>query len=176
MVRHKRAGSATMYSSEDDDVPLAKKRALAKNEKHNNDGKPSSAGKKHVPIMPPPQKRASNRHKSVGRSIKHEGPEESDDPADASDREPTTPSPNKKNSKSSSVSPTKSDGKVTSRDTPRKRAAPVKELAAPRGIPTSWADVDEADRMLVTFKENGADWLTIRKEWQKMTGQITGAR
>ena len=59
------------------------------------------------------------------------------------------------------VSPTKAEG-MTVRNTPRKRTAP-KALAAPRGIPSSWEDADDADKVLITLKEAGDDWSTIWK-------------
>ena len=78
-----------------------------------------------------------------------------------------------------SVSPTKGNGVVESttvHNTPRKRQAPKKELAAPRGIPGSWDDADNADRMLVTMKENGEGWAEIRAAWKVATGQDTASR
>ena len=78
-----------------------------------------------------------------------------------------------------SVSPTKGNGEIegtTIHNTPRKRQAPKKELALPRGIPSSWDNADSADRMLVTMKENGQGWTEIRAAWMKATGQDTAPR
>lgn len=55
----------------------------------------------------------------------------------------------------------------------RQRMAPKNAVAAPRDIPTSWEDADEADQMLVTMKEDGVDWNTIREAWTAKTGQKT---
>ena len=65
---------------------------------------------------------------------------------------------------------------MTVKDTPRKRQAPKKELAAPRGIPSSWENADYADKMLVTMKEKGNSWAEIRATWQEVTGQDTAPR
>ena len=65
---------------------------------------------------------------------------------------------------------------MTVKDTPRKRQAPKKELAAPRGIPGSWENADYADKMLVTMKEKGESWAEIRATWQEVTGQDTAPR
>ena len=65
---------------------------------------------------------------------------------------------------------------MTVKDTPRKRQAPKKELAAPRGIPSSWENADYADKMLVTMKEKGDTWAEIRATWQEVTGQETAPR
>ena len=77
------------------------------------------------------------------------------------------------------VSPTKGNGEseaTTLNNTPRKRQAPKKELAAPRGIPSSWDNADHADRMLVSMKDKGEGWADIRAAWKVMTGQETASR
>ena len=65
---------------------------------------------------------------------------------------------------------------MTVKDTPRKRQAPKKELAAPRGIPSSWENADYADKMLVTMKDKGESWAEIRATWKEVTGQETAPR
>ena len=78
-----------------------------------------------------------------------------------------------------SVSPTKGNGApdgMTTHNTPRKRQAPKKETAAPRGIPSSWEKADAADRMMVTMKEKGEGWNDIRATWKELTGQDTAPR
>ena len=65
---------------------------------------------------------------------------------------------------------------TTVHNTPRKRQAPKKDLAAPRGIPASWDDADAADRMLVHMKEKGEGWNEIRAAWKVATGQDTASR
>ena len=65
---------------------------------------------------------------------------------------------------------------MTVKDTPRKRQAPKKGLAVPRGIPSSWENADHADKMLVTMKDNGESWAEIRATWKEVTGQDTAPR
>ena len=65
---------------------------------------------------------------------------------------------------------------MTVHKTPRKRQAPKKEVIAPRGIPSSWDEADDADRMLVTMKEKGEGWSEIRAAWKAATGQDTASR
>lgn len=55
----------------------------------------------------------------------------------------------------------------------RKRNAPAGSIAPPRGIPKSWDEAEEADRLLVTMKEDGKAWDEIRKMWKEQTGQDT---
>ena len=55
----------------------------------------------------------------------------------------------------------------------RKRNAPAGSIAPPRGIPKSWSEAEEADRLLVTMKDAGKPWDEIRKMWKEKTGQDT---
>lgn len=107
------------------------------------------------PVTPPKKgKRASAKGKSKAN----------DDSADTTDK---------------SVSPTKGNGEIegtTVHNTPRKRQAPKKELAAPRGIPNSWENADPADRLMVSMKEKGQSWTEIRATWKEVTGQDTAPR
>ena len=78
-----------------------------------------------------------------------------------------------------SASSAKGNGAVegmTVHNTPRKRQAPKKEVVTPRGIPSSWDEAGEADRMLVRMKENGEGWSEIRTAWKAVTGQDTASR
>lgn len=78
-----------------------------------------------------------------------------------------------------SVSPTKGNGALegmTVHNTARKRQAPKKDVAPPRGIPTSWDEAGDADRMLVAMKEKGEGWAEIRTAWKEATGQDTASR
>lgn len=78
-----------------------------------------------------------------------------------------------------SASPTKGTGALegmTVHNTARKRQAPKKDVAPPRGIPSSWDEAGDADRMLVTMKEKGEGWAEIRALWKEATGQDTAAR
>ena len=130
------------------------------------------------PGMPPPKKRASIRKNAESPVVKTEDIDEIEDASACADGESSTPSPKKrgttkkagKGDPDNSTSPTKSDG------TPRKRAAPKGALAPPRGIPSSWETADAADRMLVTMKNEGQDWSTIREKWTIMTGTETCGR
>lgn len=65
---------------------------------------------------------------------------------------------------------------MTVHNTPRKRQAPKKEVVTPRGIPSSWDEAGDADRMLVTMKEQGQGWSEIRTAWKAATGQDTASR
>ena len=65
---------------------------------------------------------------------------------------------------------------MTVHNPPRKRQAPKKGIVAPRGIPSSWDEAGDADRMLVTMKEKGEGWSDIRATWKAMTGQETASR
>lgn len=68
-------------------------------------------------------------------------------------------------------SPEKKSGK------PRQRAAPVAgKVGSSMAIPRSFEEAGPADRMLVSMKDEGKDWASIRRAWQTMTGQETGAR
>ena len=78
-----------------------------------------------------------------------------------------------------SASSAKGNGEIegmTVHNTPRKRQAPKKEIIAPRGIPSSWDEADDADRMLVAMKEKGEGWSDIRAAWKEATGQDTASR
>lgn len=79
------------------------------------------------------------------------------------------------NSNSKSCSPSKSNG-LTAKSTPRKRNAPKGGVADQRGIPSSWDEADEADRMMFTLKDQGATWSVIREKWTAMTGIETAPR
>ena len=79
------------------------------------------------------------------------------------------------NSKAKSCSPSKSSG-LTAKSTPRKRNAPKGGVADQRGIPSSWDEADEADRMMFTLKDQGASWGVIREKWTAMTGIETAPR
>lgn len=79
------------------------------------------------------------------------------------------------NSNSKSCSPSKSNG-LTAKSTPRKRNAPKGGIADQRGIPYSWDEADEADKMMFTLKDQGASWGVIREKWTAMTGIETAPR
>ena len=79
------------------------------------------------------------------------------------------------NNQSKSCSPSKSNG-LTAKSTPRKRNAPKGGIADQRGIPSSWDEADEADKMMFTLKDQGASWSVIREKWTAMTGIETAPR
>ena len=87
-------------------------------------------------------------------------------------RNPRTPTGS--NSKPMLASPAKLD--VTTKSTPRKRNAPKTAVADSRGIPASWDDADDADKMMLTMKDQGASWAEIRNKWTSMTGIETAPR
>ena len=64
------------------------------------------------------------------------------------------------------------DRSITVRATPRKRAPPIAEFVSDQiAIPTSWAEVGDADKKLMQMKEEGNGWEAIRKMWKETTGQ-----
>lgn len=161
----KKRGASTNAESSSEDTPITTERSITKKAKTET----RCRADVKEPKTPSPKKRASPQKKTIK--------------AEADDDEPTTPSPKKrspakraaKSSTDLSVSPTK-EGDNTVRNTPRRRAAPAKAMAAPRGIPTSWDTADDADRMLVIMKEKGEDWAAIREAWKDATGQDTANR
>ena len=153
--------------------------------------KEATASDAPEPTTPSPKKRVLSKKKDVADANVTAA---NGDTAEAND--PVTPKKGKRTSAKAkatndatnggssettdkSVSPTKGNGEIegtTVHNTPRKRQAPKKELAAPRGIPGSWDDADQADRMLVTMKEKGDSWTDIRAAWKAVTGQETASR
>ena len=147
-------------------ITPTKKRASPKKKnatdvKIETDGEPDGETEGQEPVTPKKGKRATAK----GKATKAEN--------DAK------PSCGSTETTDKSVSPTKGNGYIegtTIHNTPRKRQAPKKELALPRGIPSSWDNADHADRMLVTMKEGGEGWTEIRAAWKKATGQDTAPR
>lgn len=124
-------------------------------------------------------------HTKKGTTIKAEEQaktaEEWDTEATITDKSSESPTNGKSSTTNTSVSPIKTpkkayDQNITVRDTPRKRQAPKAILATPKSIPASWDTAELADKMLVTMKEEGKDWATIRAAWKEETGQDTAPR
>ncbi len=103
--------------------------------------------------------------------------------------EPVTPTRTKRDTANAKVTPgrTSSDRKcmstspskpndLTTKSTPRKRNAPKGGIADQRGIPLSWDEADDADKMMFTLKGQGAPWAVIREKWTAMTGIETAPR
>ena len=64
------------------------------------------------------------------------------------------------------------DRTITVRATPRKRAPPIAEYVSDQiAIPTSWAQVSDADQRMMQMKEEGRGWEAIRRMWRETTGQ-----
>ncbi|KAL9103048.1 MAG: hypothetical protein Q9163_001878 [Psora crenata] len=82
------------------------------------------------------------------------------------------PASSPKNKKKSNVGGAEN---LTAQGNPRKRSSVKGEWATPRGIPKSWDEAGEADRMLFAMKEEGKDWASIRAAWKVITGEETGA-
>lgn len=87
--------------------------------------------------------------------------------------------PNKDDEVTEGVAATASTGVATRQATNlrgeiRRRTAPVNAVAPGRDIPSSWDDADEADRLLVTMKENGEPWKKIREAIMNITKQGVG--
>lgn len=152
-----------------DEIPLIQKRSGAKKSKTDTADRADGVEKKFEPTTPKAKKqRASTGNKGSGPKLKTEDVSK----GEHATKDSKTPSPSKSGQ---SASPSKLEGN-TVRDTPRKRAAPEKPLAAPREIPTCWEYANPEDKMLVNMKEAGDDWATIRAAWKQMTGQDTAGR
>lgn len=179
----KKRGAAPITDGSDNDTPTAKKRAATKKARAATSVKSNAKDDKTTSSMLPPRKRTSSNKKANGAVIKTELQNEADDGGSNPDTAPKTPSPKKQRTRTKkgrsesdgSVSPSKV-GDITVRNTPRKRNAPKTALAPGRGIPQSWDTADAADRMLVTMKEQGKDWPTIREAWKIMTGSEVADR
>ncbi len=180
-------------------TPKKRGAAAAANDESSQPAKKRSPVKKATNVegaaepVTPSKKRASPKKKATDVNIKVENGETD---GETEGPEPVTPKKGKrapamgKAAKSDShvkteevtdksVSPTKGNREIegtTVHNTPRKRQAPKKELAAPRGIPSSWDEADQADRMMVTMKEKGKTWTEIRDAWKAATGQDTASR
>ena len=103
-----------------------------------------------------------------------------DDTVHGDDEEPKTPSPKKrrlakdstgKTNNDNAGSPSQSPSGMTVRNTPRRRALPTTTIASARGIPASWDQADDADRLLVTMKEDGKSWKEITTAYANITGK-----
>lgn len=192
----KKRGAAA--SANDDSTQPTKKRSPTKKATAATNVEASTNGEAPEPITPTPKKRASPKKKNAA-GVKAET-EDGETNGETEGLEPVTPKKGKRapakgkakqtdtdaktNDESAdatdkSVSPTKGNGEIegtTVNNTPRKRQAPKKELAAPRGIPSSWDNADHADRMMVMMKEKGEGWTEIRAAWKEVTGQDTASR
>lgn len=190
----KKRGAAA--AANDDSTQPTKKRSPTKKATATTNGEGASGGAAE-PITPSPKKRAPKKQNPAAVSVKTENTETN---GETEGLEPVTPKKGKRtpakgkatktdnNAKTGdestettdkSVSPTKGNGEIegtTVNNTPRKRQAPKKELAAPRGIPSSWDNADYADRMMVSMKEKGEGWTEIRAAWKDVTGQETASR
>lgn len=52
----------------------------------------------------------------------------------------------------------------------------VQKVATPKGIPKSWDEADEADKMLFASRDQNVPWTEIRAKWKELTGENTGNR
>lgn len=185
----KKRGAAV--SANDDSTQPTKKRSPTKKATTATNVEADTNGEEPVPITPSPKKRASPKKKNVAddnvetENVETNGETEGLEPVTS--KKTKRPPPKGKATKTvpdaetndESVSPVKGNGEIegtTVHNTPRKRQAPKKELAAPRGIPSSWDNADHADRMMVSMKEKGEGWAEIRAAWKEATGQETASR
>ena len=191
----KKRGAAA--ATNDDSPQPAKKRSPVKKANTATNIQGDTNGDIAEPATPSPKKRASPKKKNAAEvNVKLEKGESD---GETEGLEPVTPKKGKRapakgkgtktngdtnaNDESAettekSASPTKGsqvEG-TTVHNTPRKRQAPKKELAAPRGIPTSWQNADDADKMLIEMKQRGDGWNEIRAAWKAATGQETASR
>lgn len=191
----KKRGAAA--SANDDSTQPTKKRSPVKKATAATNAEAHTNGEAVEPVTPSTKKRASPKKKdTVDVNAKIENGETN---GETEGPEPVTPKKGKRapakgkatkaengtkvddepvETTEKTTSPTKGNGDsdTTVKDTPRKRQAPKKELAAPRGIPSSWDDADHADRMMVMMKERGDGWAEIRAAWKQVTGQDTASR
>ena len=176
-------GASPVMNASDDDKHITKRtrtktaKAAANMKSEGRDGKDDKSS------MAPPKKPANPNKKGIATVIKTEQQDGTEIAKGDAENKPQTPSPQKRRSATrkkttlnseEAVSPTKPEG-VTVRNTPRQRTAP-QALAAGRRIPDSWEAADDADRMLVTMKEAGNDWTSIRDAWKEKTGSEAAAR
>ena len=179
-------------SANDESAQPTKKRSPTKKATAASNVEVNTNGEVTEPVTPAPKKRASPKKKTVAKPDAETEDDEKN--GETEGPEPVTPKKSKRapakgkstkaNDESAdttdkSISPTKGNGEIegtTVKDTPRKRQAPKKELAAPRGIPSSWDNADHADRMMVMMKEKGESWTEIRAAWKEVTGQETASR
>lgn len=185
----KKRGAAA--SANDESTQPTKKRSPTKKAAATTNVEVKTNGEATEPITPS-KKRASPKKKSVADP--NAKTEDGEMNGETEGPEPVTPKKGKRaptkgkatkatdesaETTDKSVSPTKGNGEIegtTVNNTPRKRQAPKKELAAPRGIPSSWDNADHADRMMVMMKEKGESWTEIRAAWKEVTGQETASR
>lgn len=181
-------------SANDESAQPTKKRSPTKKATAASNVEANTNGAATEPITPTPKKRASPKKKIVASANANAETEDGEKNGETEGPEPVTPKKGKRapakgkstkaNDESAdttdkSISPTKGNGEIegtTVNNTPRKRQAPKKELAAPRGIPSSWDNADHADRMMVMMKEKGESWTEIRAAWKEVTGQETASR
>ena len=136
-------------------TPTHRKKASIKSTSTENEGDNAL----DEPVTPP-NKRATSTKAAPGK-YKYNGRDDEE-----GDEDPLTPP------KSIRVEGTNARG------TPRKRQPPKDKTAVPRGIPESWEEADEADRMLCRMKQQDppASWDEIRKAWKQITGVDSAAR
>lgn len=189
----KKRGAAA--SANDDSAQPTKKRSPTKKATAAPNIETNTNGEVAEPITPSPKKRASPKKKNAADADAET--ESGETNGETEGPEPVTPKKAKRapakgkgnndaktntgsaETTKETISPTKGNGEseaTTVNNTPRKRQAPKKELAAPRGIPSSWDNADNADRMMVSMKEKGEGWAEIRAAWKVMTGQETASR
>ena len=132
---------------------IASKKSIASGKNYNSAVIKSEQDDKHgnigEPVTPPRTKRVTANGKVTPVSTSNNNPK--------------------------SGSPSKSNG-LTAKSTPRKRNAPKGGIADQRGIPISWDEADDADKMMFTMKDEGASWSVIREKWTAMTGIETAPR
>ncbi|KAL6719799.1 hypothetical protein ACLMJK_001720 [Lecanora helva] len=147
-----------------DQTPMPKKRAR----KATSKAQALIKDNKSSEVQTEPTKKPATKSKKSNQGSTHDQLNMAENKKIKSSK-PETPSPKK----TGTESPQKSAG-MTVRNTPRQRAAPKNANATGRRIPSSLESADEADRMLVEWKDNGKKWPEIRKEYEEMIGSATG--
>lgn len=188
----KKRGAASTNEAADEATPTKKRtavkdKAVTNGDAAANEGAKGNADESVAPKTPTSRKKAVSKSASAEDHGDHGDTEMADSATSSSIRvsPKKTPGKAKFNGRNDEegdedpVTPPKSNGVTGTnvRGTPRKRQAPKESIAKPRGIPESYEEADQADRMMCVMKEEQkASWDDIRKMWKTMTGQDTAAR
>ena len=65
---------------------------------------------------------------------------------------------------------------LTIRETIRKRQTPKATPMDPRPIPSSWDEMDDADKTMMAMKGAGRSWAEIAEVYEEKTGHVTQPR
>lgn len=91
-------------------------------------------------------------------------------------RQPPTSTANTRKRKKSiafTASDEASSATATMAPVPKRTRASTKNTAAGRVIPQSFEECSEPDKLLITMRDNGEDWKSIREKYTEITGETT---